>query len=555
MIVEVFLLGKDPNKTKQEIRFERTDDLNALKAKAAAQFNIIVPDGISFQNQTGHLLHDVEEVLDSSQPVGILVDGHQVREPAGPEGLPLAGAYYEVFPDHIGNHARMFHKFGGVIKYTTYGRQNYLTCDPNVADVAFSEGPYFTKATSNPNHPLYPINNQHALFLCDTNENWRTAHRFIAPSMNPKAIRHYHPLMQKVVHSSFSVFDELDERGEAWNTYAYMLKLASGAIGEFALGMNLHHFDSVDAPVHTLVTSIQRTLQLNKKVASKGEWYSKLPFGDPKELARVYKHVEDLLDNAFEQCPKGGDQDLPISEAALQATCVFDYLNRAIDEKGQKMPRELISPNMLPVVGAGFVTTACLLSWLLYSLCTYEGTQDRLLQELVDFGVNENTHYDPDLTDSLPYLNKFIKETQRLHNPSFQPGRITKVDCIVPGGYELPKGAALIIALYAIHANPDIWDNPSRFDPERFGRDDSKKRHKCSYIPFATGPRSCIGFNFALGEVKVALPSLVYRYEFSREGENSVEYDPQYQLIRPTNLYIRAKRRTEWPKPTKTSAA
>ncbi|KAE8327964.1 cytochrome P450 [Aspergillus sergii] len=281
--------------------------------------------------------------------------------------------------------------------------------------------------------------------------------------------------------------------------------------------------------VHDLVTSIQKTLQLKKKVASKGDWYAKVPFGDPKELDRTQKRVVQLLNDAFDSCPKSGDEDLPINEAGRMA---------------------LVAPNMLPVVGAGFVTTACLLSWLIYSLCTYEGTQDRLLQELVDHGVTHDMTWDPDFADSLPYLNKFIKETQRLHNPSFQPGRVAKVDCVVPGGYQLPKGTALIIALYAIHSNPDVWDNPHRFDPDRWDHFNPKDKPKCSYIPFGTGPRSCIGFNFALGEVKVVLPSLVYRYEFVREGEASIEYDPQYQLIRPLNLYIRAKKRTHWPKPS-----
>ncbi|KAB8265005.1 cytochrome P450 [Aspergillus pseudonomiae] len=550
MIVDLFLMGKDPNQASLKIDIDRVDDLDTLKVKVASRFNIVVPNSIDFQDQAGRQLLDIEDVLDCPEAVGILVDGHSVREPSGPKGLPFAGAYYEVFPDHVGNHERMFHRFGGVIKYTTYGRDNYLTRDPRVAEVAFAESPFFTKATSNPNHPLHPISNQNSLFICDTNENWRIAHRFIAPALNPKAIRHYHPILQSVVESSFPVFDELDEQGEAFNTYQYMMKLASGAIGQCALGMNLHHFDSIDAPVHDLVTSIQKTLQLNKKVASKGDWYAKVPFGDPKELDRTQKHVVQLLNDAFDTCPKSGDEDLPINEAALRAACIFDYLNRAVDDAGQKLPRELVAPNMLPVVGAGFVTTACLLSWLIYSLCTYEGTQDRLLQELVDHGVTHNTTWDPDFADSLPYLNKFIKETQRLHNPSFQPGRVAKVDCVVPGGYQLPKGAALIIALYAIHSNPDIWDNPHRFDPDRWDHFNPKDKPKCSYIPFGTGPRSCIGFNFALGEVKVVLPSLVYRYEFVREGENSIEYDPQYQLIRPMNLYIRAKKRTHWPKPS-----
>jgi cytochrome P450 len=124
----------------------------------------------------------------------------------------------------------MFHRFGGVIKYTTYGRDNYLTRDPRVAEVAFAESAFFTKATSNPNHPLHPINHQNSLFICDTNENWRIAHRFIAPALNPKAIRHYHPILQSVVESSFPVFDELDLRDEAFNTYQYMMKLARYAI-------------------------------------------------------------------------------------------------------------------------------------------------------------------------------------------------------------------------------------------------------------------------------------------------------------------------------------
>lgn len=76
--------------------------------------------------------------------------------------------------------------------------------------------------------------------------------------------------------------------------------------------------------------------------------YSKLPFGEPKELDRAYQHVVDLLDHAFDHCPKSGDEDLPLDEAALQAACIFDYLNRAVDDKGQKMPRNLIAPNMLP---------------------------------------------------------------------------------------------------------------------------------------------------------------------------------------------------------------
>ena len=64
---------------------------------------------------------------------------------------------------------------------------------------------------------------------------------------------------------------------------------------------------------------------------------------------------------------------------------------------------------------------------------------------------------------------------------------------------------------------------------------------------FAYGGRMCIGFNFALQEVKIFLAQLVWRYEWFKDGEVETEYDPWFQLIRPVNLYVRTKRRTEYP--------
>lgn len=77
-----------------------------------------------------------------------------------------------------------------------------------------------------------------------------------------------------------------------------------------------------------------------------------------------------------------------------------------------------------------------------------------------------------------------------------------------------------------------------------------KSRPKAAYIPFAAGPRMCIGFNFAVQEVKIFLPKLIYRYKFLRKGEYPIEYDPVFQLIRPNNLYVRAERRVKWPPKT-----
>jgi len=82
------------------------------------------------------------------------------------------------------------------------------------------------------------------------------------------------------------------------------------------------------------------------------------------------------------------------------------------------------------------------------------------------------------------------------------------------------------------------------FDPDRWDTPGVKNRHRAAYVPFAMGARGCIGFNFALQEARILLPELVYHYEFAREGLGAIEYDQKFQLVRPLNLYIRAKKRT-----------
>jgi cytochrome P450 len=108
--------------------------------------------------------------------------------------------------------------------------------------------------------------------------------QFLPPAFGPKAVRHYAPTMQKTVEDAFKVFDELDDRDEAWNVYPYMLKLGSQAVGKLVLGMDFKHFNAVDSPPHEMVLRIAQSLTLNKKITSMGAWYAHLPFGDPKRL-------------------------------------------------------------------------------------------------------------------------------------------------------------------------------------------------------------------------------------------------------------------------------
>ncbi|KAH6993531.1 cytochrome P450 [Fusarium venenatum] len=522
------------------------NDFEELQSIVASHFAIVKPNSVGFVYDN-RKLNVVSEVLEVDEPIAICINGNAVRDVPGPSGIPYFGNYLEIYPDHLGNHQRLFEKYGPLFTTSSMGNRLYQTNSAELSNIFLSEDHYFTKDII-PGHPLHPIKNQEAgVFLADTNtEQWRLAHKFLPPALGPKAVRHYAPTMQRTVESSFKVFDDLDHKGEAWNVYQYMLKLGSQAVGKLVLGMDFAHFEQVDSPLHEMVLKIAENLELNKRVSSMGAWYAQMPFGDPKKVRQTMARIMEMMDESIARASKG-QEDLELQDAALKADNVVDYFLRATDNKGNKLPPSQFAPALLVATAAGFTTTSSLLSWLIYSLVKYPGNQERLLQELIDNDWDEDTQVTADTTNKLTFLDKFIKETQRLHNPSFQPGRTAKVDMILPGGYRLPKGAVVISALHHMHNNKDVWENPGRFDPDRWDTEQVKNRPPGSYIPFATGPRMCVGFNFALQEIKVFLPKLVYRYKFSLAQDGAIEYDPYFQLIRPNNLYVHAEKRVKWP--------
>jgi cytochrome P450 len=290
---------------------------------------------VTFGDHEG-ALSSLQDIVASNGPIAISIDGRAVKDAPGPKGLPFVGNHFDVFPDHLGNHQRLFETYGPVIKTESLGRVTYLTNDPTIAAIVFAESDFFTKEI-NKAHPLYPIKNKAAgVFLGDTNtEEWRVAHKFLPPALGPKAVRHYAPTMQKTVEDAFSVFDELDGKGEAWNVYHYMLKLGSQAVGKLVLGMDFNHFTSPTARPAEMVMLIAEMLELNKKIASKGDWYSKLPFWEPAKLKALTARMMTLMQESIERAESSGAHDLPLQEAALESSnmvgkCCYLFQNISV---------------------------------------------------------------------------------------------------------------------------------------------------------------------------------------------------------------------------------
>lgn len=90
-------------------------------------------------------------------------------------------------------------------------------------------------------------------------------------------------------------------------------------------------------------------------------------------------------------------------------------------------------------------------------------------------------------------MERCIKECLRLYPSVPLIGRRTSENFMTPSGYIIPAGVELLIHIYDLHHNPDIYPDPEKFDPDRFLPENSVDRHPFAYLPFSGGPRNCIG--------------------------------------------------------------
>ena len=192
----------------------------------------------------------------------------------------------------------------------------------------------------------------------------------------------------------------------------------------------------------------------------------------------------------------------------------LDMLLDCRDEEGNGLTDKEIKDEVDTFMFEGHDTTASGISWCLYNLATHQTYQERCRQEVQEVLQDRNEVTWNDL-GKLPYLSQCVKESLRLHPPVPRIGRNLTKDIELPDGRVIPEGTAVAMNIYACHHNPDIWNEPEVFDPERFAPENSVNRHNYAHIPFSAGPRNCIGQNFAMNELKTAIALIVKHFRMS----------------------------------------
>ena len=210
------------------------------------------------------------------------------------------------------------------------------------------------------------------------------------------------------------------------------------------------------------------------------------------------------------------------------------------DTDGSTMSDEQIRDEAITMIFAGHETTANGLAWTFHLLAQHPEILARLRAE-VDGALGGRL---PALADlpRLPYALQVFKESMRLFPPVPMIVRRARRPVEVTG-YKLDEMQGVAVNIWALHRRPDFFPDPERFDPDRFSTENEKKLPRHAYLPFATGPRVCIGNHFALMEGQILLAHLVQRVDFQPAAESNIVPMPGITLRALHGIPMRVTRR------------
>ncbi len=357
---------------------------------------------------------------------------------------------------------------------------------------------------------------------------WRTHRRTMAPAFDPRSVATYGPAMTACAEA-FAVSLDARPDGEVLDIAEAMTGLTLSIIARTMFGAE-------GAALEPLIRDSLR----DAPEFSDFNLLDLMPWVGPRRMksrearmAALFQPLDDAIGAMIAAREAGG----------AASNDLLARLIAARDETtGAGLSAREIRDEIITIFVAGHETTANAMTWIWYLLAQHPSEQVRLYDELAQV-LAGRTPSQADIP-ALPLTRRVVDEALRMFPPA--PGmsaRVAKSGDVV-GGQPVKAGTYMLISPWLQQRHRQAWDNPERFDPDRFLPERSQGRPRLAHMPFGAGPRVCIGQLMATHEIILILATVAQHYAFDLASDAPVRLHHNVTLSPRGGLPMRLRRRT-----------
>lgn len=409
--------------------------------------------------------------------------------PPGPAGFPVVGVFPMARRDPLGFFTQCVRRHGDLVAMRLGPHRVYLLRHPDhVKHVlqdnarAYAKGPTVSRV-----RPLFG----ESLTMVD-GERWRGRRRHIQPAFQPGLHGRFTSVVLQTVAELLDRWRLLAERGEPADLAGEMRRLTQTIIiracfGNISSGELLALGRALDAAV----------THVDRRLWSPLGWLD-VPSPASAHYRRALGEVEAFTSRLTAEARRSGPPPGTMLAALLEAT--------------EPLTVPELHDELKAFLFAGHTTTASALAWVWCVLSEHPEARELVEEECLAVLGGRS----PRLEDlpRLGHTRRVIEETLRLYPPTWLTARSPGEDDSI-GGYVIPAGALVLLSPYLTHRHPAVWDDPERFDPDRFIVARAATRSAFAYFPFGGGPRRCIGSAFATTEMQMIVAAVAQHYRLS----------------------------------------
>ncbi|XP_027157205.1 isoflavone 2'-hydroxylase-like [Coffea eugenioides] len=283
---------------------------------------------------------------------------------------------------------------------------------------------------------------------------------------------------------------------------------------------------------------VKETFQLSG-ATNIADYIPLLKFFGQQKLETKLKTLQAKRDQFLQDLIEEHRRTVRSSDSEKGNKTMIDVLLSLQQTESEYYTDEIVKGMIVQMLSAGTDTSSGTMEWALSLLLNNPQVLKKAQQEIDAYAGQSRLINDSDL-GQLPYLRAIINETLRICPvaPILVP-HVSSQECCV-GGYNIPGGTLLLVNLWAMQNDPKVWEEPTKFRPERFISLEGQ-RDGFVFMPFGFGRRGCPGENLAMRVVGLTLGLLIQCFEWERVGEELVDMTEGEGLTMPRAKELMAK--------------